>query len=298
MNFLEGISWKFSTIVDPPKGSLACGHSVMGDPAPGAKMQCFCEPYLPKKPKWCAKQGEDCNCKGRLFLGNAATEKSPNTTFEEMITQPYTTKRIGTTQGSLNCSVKAFGFDPNPGIDKHCYCDGDLTYKQHLIDEDMGEFEAKRQELAAIEAEKQAEIERKKAEEEAAAAAKAAEESIKIAEENEKKREKEIKEAQEAALKKAAEEEAAAREAAQAKEKAALEKAKKDALDAAEAEHQAEIERLQAESEENDLKHAKNIKAIQQKIEAHARKVAAQKKEDKEKERLFQANQAKIRASI
>ena len=37
-----------------------------------------------------------------------------------------------------------------------------------MIDDDLASFEAKRQELAAIEAEKQAELERKKAEEEAA----------------------------------------------------------------------------------------------------------------------------------
>lgn len=114
--------------MDPPQGKLACGASVMGEPHPGQQMQCFCEPYLPKKPRLCAKQGEDCQCKGRVFLGNAGSKSGGNTTFEEMLKEPYTVKKLGLTQGSMNCSVKAMGFDPNPGIDKHCFCDADLTY--------------------------------------------------------------------------------------------------------------------------------------------------------------------------
>lgn len=154
MSFVEAISWGHQTIPDPPKGSLACGHSVMGDPHPGHKMQCFCEPYLPKEPKWCAKQGQDCTCKGRVFLGNVASESSANTTFEEMLKEPYVAKKLGQNQGSINCSSKAMGSDPNPGMDKHCFCDGDVTYNQTLIQEDMDAFEAKRSEEAAEVAEK------------------------------------------------------------------------------------------------------------------------------------------------
>jgi len=134
MSFVESISWAYKTVADPPKGSLVCGHSVMGDPHPGQKMQCFCEPYLPKDPKWCAKQGKDCTCKGRVFMGNAASESTPNTTFDQMLNEPYVAKRLGANQGSINCSAKAMGSDPNPGIDKHCYCDADNTYNQTLID--------------------------------------------------------------------------------------------------------------------------------------------------------------------
>lgn len=298
MAFVEAISWAYKTIADPPQGSLVCGSSVMGEPHPGHKMQCFCEPHLPREPHWCAKQGQECGCKGRVFLGNAASAASPNTTFEEMLTEPYTVKRLGATQGSLTCSVKAMGFDPNPGMDKHCYCDGDLTYNQTLIDEALDAFEAKRQELAAIAAEKVADLERKKAEEEAVGAQDAADRAIKAAEEAEKKREKEILAEEEAAKKKAEEEEKAAREAAQAKEKADLKAAQEAAVAAAEAEHQANIAKLNAEQEEADLTHAKTIRSIQAKIDAHAKLAAAQKKEDQEREKLFQANQAKIRASI
>lgn len=46
------------------------------------------------------------------------------------------------------------GSDPNPGMDKHCFCDGDVTYNQTLIQEDMDAFEAKRSEEAAEVAEK------------------------------------------------------------------------------------------------------------------------------------------------
>jgi hypothetical protein len=219
MTFSEAISWKYKALT-PPKGSLVCGASVMGDPHPGQKMQCFCEPYLPKKPKWCAKQGQDCKCKGNVFIGSAGSASSSNTTFEEMLKDPYYTKKVGSAQGSMNCSTKAFGFDPNPGIDKHCYCDGDLTYNQTLIDEDLAQFQAERDETAARTAEKSAEDERKRAEEEAAAASAAAESAIKAAREERKKREKEILAAQDAAIKKAEAEENAAREAAQAKEKA------------------------------------------------------------------------------
>jgi len=261
MTFAEALSWKFK-VLSPPKGSLVCGASVMGEPHPGHKMQCFCEPYMPKKPKWCSKQGDDCKCKGNVFIGSAGSSASANTTFQEMLQDPYYVKKIGLSQGSLACTTKAFGFDPNPGIDKHCYCDGDLTYNQTLIDSDLARFQAERDEAAAKAAEKRAAEERKRAEEDAKAAAAAADEAIKAAREERKKKEKEILAAQTTALKKAEDEENAAREAAQAKEKAEQEAAQAAAVAAAEAEHAAEIERLQAEQEENDLKHAKSIKAI------------------------------------
>jgi hypothetical protein len=297
MTFAEAISWKYRVLA-PPRGSLMCGASVMGEPHPGHKMQCFCEPYMPKKPKWCAKQGQDCKCKGNVFIGNAGSASAANTTFEEMLKDPYFVKKLGSSQGSMNCSTKAFGFDPNPGIDKHCYCDGDLTYNQTLIEDDLATFQAERDEAAAKAAEKAAEEDRKRAEEEAKAATAAAEAAIKAANEDRAKREKEILAAQDAAIKKAEAEENAAREAAQAREKAEQEAAQAVAVAAAEAEHEAEIERLQAEQEESDLKHAKSMKAIQQRLDAHARRAAAEKKRDQQRMQLFQANQRKMRAQL
>jgi len=297
MSFTEAISWKYK-VLTPPKGSLVCGAAVMGDPHPGQKMQCFCEPAMPKKPKWCAKQGQECKCKGNVFIGSAGSASSANTTFEDMLKDPYFVKKVDAAQGSMNCSVKAFGFDPNPGIDKQCYCDADLTYNQTLIDDDLAEFQAQRDEAAARDAEKGADAERKRAEEEAKAATAAGEAAVKAAREERKKREKEILAAQDAAIKKAEAEENAAREAAQAKEKAEQEAAQAAAVAAAEAEHAAELERLQAEQEENDLKHAKSMKAIQQRLNAHARRAAAEKKRDQERMKLFQANQRKMRAAL
>lgn len=84
------------------------------------------------------------------------------------------------------------GFDPNPGFDKHCFCDPDLVYYEDMINDDLAAFEERRQEKAAEEAEKLANLERIKAEEEATAAAEAAAAAIKAAEEAEKKREAEI----------------------------------------------------------------------------------------------------------
>jgi hypothetical protein len=57
-----------------------------------------------------------------------------------MITEPYTVKRLGKMQASIACNVKAMGFDPNPGIQKHCYCDGDLVYDETHIEDDLAEF--------------------------------------------------------------------------------------------------------------------------------------------------------------
>lgn len=71
-----------------------------------------------------------------------------------MLKEPYVAKKLGQNQGSINCSSKAMGSDPNPGMDKHCFCDSDVTYNQTLIQEDMDAFEAKRQEEAAEVAEK------------------------------------------------------------------------------------------------------------------------------------------------
>lgn len=244
-------------------------------------MQCFCEPRIPRKPKWCAKEGGDCKCQnGNLFFGSAGSKTSGNSTFVEMLKDPYTSKKISGSQASLPCSSKAFGFDPNPGISKHCFCDADKTYNQTLIEQDMARFQAERDEAAAKAAEKQAEEERKRAEEEAKAAEEAAEKALKAAEEDRKKREKEILAASEKASKKAEEEENKAREAAQEKMKADQEAAQAAAVSAAEAEHEAEIARIQAEQEENDLKHSKSMKAIQQRLDAHEKKAAAEKKRD------------------
>jgi len=96
---------------------------------------------MPKHPKWCAKQGKDCRCPGgNIFIGSAGSASKANTTFTEMLTDPYFVKKVGKSQGSMNCSVKAFGFDPNPGVDKHCFCDVDMTYNQTLIDQDLAQF--------------------------------------------------------------------------------------------------------------------------------------------------------------
>lgn len=65
MSFAEALNWKFVQRAAPQgKGSMVCGSSAMGDPAPGQKTQCFCEPLMPTKPAWCAEEGGNCNCKG------------------------------------------------------------------------------------------------------------------------------------------------------------------------------------------------------------------------------------------
>jgi hypothetical protein len=75
-----------------------------------------------------------------MFMGNVASSSSANTSFDEMLALPYAHKTLGPMKSINNCSVKTFGFDPNPGMEKHCYCDADVTYNVTLVQEDLAGY--------------------------------------------------------------------------------------------------------------------------------------------------------------
>lgn len=46
--------------------------------APGFKKQCFCEKKVPKKPTFCATEGDTCSCPAgkTVFYGAKASKKN------------------------------------------------------------------------------------------------------------------------------------------------------------------------------------------------------------------------------
>jgi len=201
---------------------------------------------MPRKPLFCAKEGDVCSCPAgrKVFFGAASTEKNVNATFQEVVDQWYS-YGFSPKKGEMKCSLDNFN-DPLEGQTKKCFCDVDDYYHQEWIDEDFKELAAKKEEEEEEAKAKELEAKRKALEAEAkrvAAEAKAAQERA------DKERIKKIQEARAAADKAREEAEAEAkklRDAARERQKKEQEAAQKAELESDEAEHQAELDRLAA----------------------------------------------------
>ena len=131
---------------DRSAGFLKCSTNVFGDPIPGSKKQCFCE--REKKPlggvdnktesvRYCASEGGNCQCQGRVFYGKEYDEskpatidldpipqggkthnKQPELNFKEMIKFPFTEQKVF---GNVSCSSDVFG-NVARGYSKQCFC--------------------------------------------------------------------------------------------------------------------------------------------------------------------------------
>ena len=113
---------------DKKRGYVDCGNAEFGDVLPNKKKQCFCE--RPEKPtdlkekslSNCGFEGENCQCKGRVFYGRANDtktleeyakkgESSEYLKPKDMFTYPWTEKDVF---GSVRCNNEVFG-DIAPG---------------------------------------------------------------------------------------------------------------------------------------------------------------------------------------
>jgi len=117
--FSEALNYAFLQ-VDPIHGSLKCESKLIGDMAPGFKKQCFCEKKMPRKPIYCAKEGENCECPAgnKVFYGAESTLKSVNATFDEMVDEcPGYSYGFSPVKESMKCGNGNFN-DPLPGQSK------------------------------------------------------------------------------------------------------------------------------------------------------------------------------------
>lgn len=213
MEFDQAIQWAFRQ-ENPGNDRLNCQNGRFGDIAPGREKHCWCEAPIPKKPKACGKEGENCRCpgKGKVFYGAAATASSPKASFAEMTETPYAVKGAKN-NGVTPCKNNFFKGDPLPGISKQCYCDADNTYPDQEIAIDMAEFSAKKAEEEAEQQVILAEAAKKEAEEDAQRAAAEAQAAADAAAAEAKARQEAAKAAAEAARARAEEEAKAARDA-------------------------------------------------------------------------------------
>ena len=203
---------------------------------------------MPRKPIYCAKEGENCECPAgnKVFYGAESTLKSVNATFDEMVDEcPGYSYGFSPVKESMKCGNGNFN-DPLPGQSKKCFCDVDNYYKQEWIDEDFRECAAKKEEEEEEAKAKELEDKRKALEKEAkrlVAAAKAEQERA------DKERIKKIQEARAEADKARDDAEAEAkklRDASKERQKKEQEAAQKAEEESDEAEHQAELDRLAA----------------------------------------------------
>lgn len=244
---------------------------------------------MPRKPLFCAKEGDVCSCPAgrKVFFGAASTEKNVNATFQEVVDQSYS-YGFSPKKGEMKCSLDNFN-DPLEGQTKKCFCDVDDYYHQEWIDEDFKELAAKKEQEEEEAKAKELEAKRKALEAEAkrvAAEAKAAQERA------DKERIKKIQEARAAADKARDEAEAEAkklRDAARERQKKEQEAAQKAELESDEAEHQAELDRLAAIAAEQEAENAKDVDRAKKRLEAHAKRVEAENRKREAEERKRRA---------
>lgn len=77
--------------------------------------------------KRCATQDGTCKCNGgNVFYGLLEVEGSSPASFDDMYMTSFAVKYD--VNGAVQCNTKTFGFDPQPGKAKQCYCD-DIEYE-------------------------------------------------------------------------------------------------------------------------------------------------------------------------
>lgn len=96
------------------QGASKCAPEGKYDIADGNYSEC--SPSL-----WCAVEGAECPCYGTASFGVSGDES--------VLGSRTTTKEV---QGSINCSIEAFGKDPAPYVRKECTCHptslGNISY--------------------------------------------------------------------------------------------------------------------------------------------------------------------------
>ena len=92
-SFSQAIQYAFRQ-ENPGNNQINCNNHRFGDVAPGRAKQCFCEAPIPRNPKACGNEGQNCRCPGRgkVFYGAKSTSTNPHATFKEIVETPYLVK--------------------------------------------------------------------------------------------------------------------------------------------------------------------------------------------------------------
>ena len=171
-------------------GKGQCSNSILGDPLPGIRKQCWCEPWESFPPTHISVEGdtkvqEKCPTGKYVYFGRYKDDKQTVLDFEGM-TKEGKYLRMKNQDDKTTCSNGSFKENPQPGIQKQCFCDlsdiiKDSEYNEHKSVWEQKEKKEEEEKNAREQAEKvkQAEAEAQRLREKAIEDAKNAEEEKK-----------------------------------------------------------------------------------------------------------------------
>lgn len=119
--------WKSRSKQSPSSGKISCSNRVFGDPAPGVRKQCICEPSGKHQPFRQAAEGDrrTYTCKGQVLYMDGYNKG------KEMLYQDAVKKAVHVKSGKTvryQCNNRNLGKDPLPGQKKACFCDEQNFY--------------------------------------------------------------------------------------------------------------------------------------------------------------------------
>lgn len=130
------------------EGAIGCNSMEFGDPVKGANKQCFCEQNEYPQVKRCATQDGTCKCNGgNVFFGLLEVDGISPASFDDVESAAFAVKY--NVHGSVQCNSKTFGFDPQPGKPKQCFCD-DVQYEDEEYIEPELEYWQEQREIEKI----------------------------------------------------------------------------------------------------------------------------------------------------
>jgi hypothetical protein len=123
--------WKYASKPSPSNGKIQCSNRVFGDPSPGIRKQCMCEPNAKLPPFRQAFEGDrkTHTCRGQVLYVDGFNNKNKAMPYHDAIKGAVHVK--SNTNGKAiryQCNNRALGKDPMPGHKKQCFCDESSFY--------------------------------------------------------------------------------------------------------------------------------------------------------------------------
>lgn len=126
----------FNTIRSDGSQDYTCNNENFNSRNYGFKKQCFCELRQKDKPKFCAKEGQQCKkCNGQVIFGRAFDNKTTEgkhrrLTIDQMLNFPVFNFTSTSPDSAVTCQASTFRAYARPGPEKithQCFCD-DVNY--------------------------------------------------------------------------------------------------------------------------------------------------------------------------